>query len=256
MKRTSKSALYSTIKSTVKKLGISAEDITGIINYIKFMESNTIPEVVSKSNKVTVGETSTGEVILTVLSANTDKPYSIQDIAQEAGFSYAKVQVALRVLKNSRKIKVVDYIPGISGPSKLLYQTWKSPLKALKTVTEKQGYSTLNGFIRDNKKQLIQSVGVVSFPSIVEKAQLESYPLSLSIGIAKGYKNSDLKKLISSTEGKEVKRKYTKKAIKAKRKYTKKVKPETILTETEQKKSLNIFSIFKKKDNNSELIKF
>ena len=173
-------------------------------------------------------------------------------MAKATSFSYAKVQLVLKELKKSRKVKVVDYTPGSSGPSKVLYQTWKSPLKALKLVTEKQGYSTINGFIKSNKELLTKGIGVVSFASAVESAGLTSYPLSLSIGIVKGYKNSDLKEIALGNKRRNKKVK----ATKGKRKYSKKVKPEVISTEIGQKKSLNIFSIFKKKNSTSELIKF
>lgn len=263
MRKTSKSALYSTIKSTVKKLGISTEDTTGIINYIKFIESNapveTEVKVTSKGKKDNVSPA--GEVILSVLSKDIDKPYGIQDIADATGFKYAKVQVELKGLKAAKKIKIVDFISGSAGPSKLLYQTWKSPLKALNLVTEKQGYSTLNGFIKNNKKLLAKSTGITSFASVVEESGITSYPLSLNIGVSKGYRNSDLKSLAlgNISEEKPTKRKYTKKASKPKRKYTKRAKVQPVEPPiADVSTGLGfIGKLFKKKNHNtSDLIKF
>ena len=250
MKKANKSALYNTIKSTIKKLGISTEDTTGIVNYIKFME-NSVPSETESTSLSRKGN-STREVVLSVLSEDSNKPFSIQDIADATGFKYPKVQILLKELKKSRKVKIVDYVPGSYGPSKVLYQTWKSPLKALKLVTEKQGYNTINGFIKGNKKLLAKGIGAASFASAVENAGLTSYPLSLSIGIARGYKNSDLKEIALGDK----KRSKKVKTPKGKRKYTKRVKPEVISAEIGQKKSLSIFSIFKKKNSTSDLIKF
>lgn len=263
MRKTGKSALYNTIKGTIKKLGISEENTTGIINYIKFMESSMPTsdiKTAQRVNKKTVG--SAEEEILSVLNENPSKPYAIQDVVDITGFSYPKVQILLRGLRTSRKVKIVEYVPGSGGPSKVLYQTWKSPLKALKFVTEKQGYSTVNGFIKNNKKLLAKGVGIASFASIVEDAGLPSYPLALSIGVSKGYKNSDLKKLALGSIEDKPKRKYTKrvKANKPKRKYTKRAKAQPVgvqVNQEVQSKQLNLFSFFRRrKDSSSDLIKF
>lgn len=257
MRKTSKSVLYSTIKSTIKKLGISAEDTIGVINYIKFIENSVTPEVTNSSNKATE-KVSTEDIILNVLNKNSNLSYSIQNITEETGFSYPKVQISLRKLKTARKIKVVDYIPGVSGPSKLLFQTWRSPLKALKTVTEKQGYTTINGFISDNKELLLKNKCRATFASIVEHSGITTYPLSLGIGITKGYKTSDLKSLIENANKKSTK-KHNKKVNQVKRKYTKKTKIQTAEPSTfETKSSFSLLgSLFKKKNQNtSELIKF
>lgn len=93
------------------------------------------------------------------------------------------------------------------------------------------------------------------------------YPLLLRVGIVKGYRNTDLKKLAKetygNTEGEPTKRKYTRKTGKVelgkpKRKYTERVKTEEVnITPEVKNKPLNILSsIFKKKNNTSELIKF
>lgn len=255
MKKSSKSALYSTIKSTVKKLGISAEDTTGIINYIKFIESGTLDKAEVKNvNKKESRINSTEDVILSILSKDANKEYSIQDLVDASGLNYTKVRTLLKDLKTSRKIKVVGYVSGSAGPSKLLYQTWKSPLKALKLVTEKQGFSTVHGFIKNHKKLLSKGIGITSFALAVEESGITSYPLSLSIGITKGYRNTDLKALALGGSNEK-----SKKINKPKRKYTKKVKVESVESPVMETKNNISFigKLFRKNSRNtSELIKF
>ena len=271
MKKAEKSALYSTIKSTIEKLGISAENTTGIINYIKFMESSVPSESVTEvstrkeSYPKTSKEINTSEsTVLAVMNKNTEKPYSVQEIMDETGFGYFKVRTLLKNLKSSRKVKTVGYEASSGGPSKLLYQIWRSPIKALQIVTEKQGYSTISGFVKNNKKLIIKGVGVTSFAPAVEEAGLTSYPLSLGIGIAKGYKNADLMNVALGNNISTSTKKETKKVAKSKKKSSKaqsvepsviEVKPEEqVVTKTSSK--LGFIGKFFKKNNTSELIKF
>lgn len=270
MKTTKKGTAYTSIKNALKKLGLSTEDTTGVINYVKFIESNTIqtPSVAVKTPTVSTLKGHYLDNIVSVLSNNPKEMYDVERISKESGVSVKTVRTYIKQLRTSRKVKVVGCDMTGKGPAKLLYQAYKSPLKAIKTVTQKQGFDSAHGFFRNNKKLMGKSVTPSAFAYVVEQAGLTMYPLLLGVGIVKGYRNTDLKKLAKETYStsketvKPTKRKYTKKVnkvevTKPKRKYTKKVKQEVVPATPEViTKKPSWISIFKKKNNVSELIKF
>ena len=132
-------------------------------------------------------------------------------------------------------------------------------LRALKLVTEKQGYSTLTNFMRNNRELLVKGIGSALFASTVEEANLPIYPLSLNIGIAKGYKNSDLKRVALgtySTKKKTTKRKYNRKSKSQVIEKTETQSVEPSVTEVKSNFSI-IGNLFKRKNQDtSDLIKF
>lgn len=263
---TKKGTAYTSIKNALKKLGLSTEDTTGVINYVKFIESSNV-QIASKSSKTKTSKVITKgsclDNIVACLAANPEEMYDIERISKESGVAVKTIRTYIKQLRTSRKVKVVGCDMTNKGPAKLLYQIYKSPLKALKTVTQKQGFDSAHGFFNSHKNLIGKTVSPSAFAYVVEQSDLTSYPLLLRIGIVKGYRNTDLKwlckKIYGNSEEKSTKRKYTKKATvtKAERKYTRRVKPEVISTTPEvTNKKPSWMSIFKKKDNVSELIKF
>lgn len=260
MKKTGKSALYSTIKSTIKKLGISTEDTAGIINYIKFMESNVeTSQVTHTPKKVTSSSgNKVEEIILSLLSNDNETPYGIQDICKATGLRYDPVRFAITDLRASRKIKIVDWKAAQAGPSTLLFQVHRSPLRALSIVTREQGFDSVTSFMKNNGNLLPRGYKTPApLIKLVEELGITMYPLQTGVGLVKGYKNADLKYILKQVdEEKTITKKKAKKA--KKRKYTKRIKPEIVSATPEvvKDRAMGIFSIFKRKNSTSDLIKF
>lgn len=262
MKEVRKESIFTTIETLLGVLGHSKSEISNVMSII-------VPRVskVKQENRINNNLNKKGtsiEAIMAVLSNNPGEKYSVERISEESGVALKTVRVLIKQLRDSRKVKIVDYTTVNHGPAVLLYQTYRSPIKTLKTVTPEQGFDSVSSFVRNNKSMLGKSVTPTSFAYLVEKEGLTVYPMMLNIGIVKGYKTSELKKLaknIFSISEEKPKRKYTKKSTKkvAKRKYTKKatMQPVELPVNNEVKgNQLNIFSFFKKNKKNSDLIKF
>ena len=259
MKEVKKESIYAAIKVLLEVSGCKKSDISNVMDLI-------VPKVpkadIKQNNKNKPGRKGTGmDSIIAALASNPEEMYDIERISKESGVSIKTLRTYIKQLRNSRKVKIVGCNLTSHGPATLLYQGYRSPLKALKTVTPEKGYDSINSFVKNNKNLLGKSIMPSSFAYVVEQEGLTVYPMLLNVGIVKGYKTTELKKLAkrvyNSTEEKP-KRKYTRRT-KAKRKYTKrtKVQPTQVQVEQPVKNGFSILgSLFKKKQETSDLIKF
>lgn len=150
MKVNKERTAYRSVTTTLKRLGLTETDITGVINYIKFIYSNNLPiENVTKKSSVSITKKGTAlDSIIATLANNPEEMYNIERISKESGIAIKTIRTYIKQLRTSRKVKVVGCDMSSHGPAKLLYQSYKSPLKALKTVTQKQGFDSINNFVK------------------------------------------------------------------------------------------------------------
>lgn len=263
MKEIKKEIALAKIEAILEVLGFSKKDMETFMSTIetKITKSKTESKQLKK-RKSKSGKKETGmDSIVSILENNPSETYDIERISSESGVALGTARTYIKQLRDSKKVKVVGCNLSGQGPASLLYQTYKSPLKSLKTVSTKEGYDSINNFVKNNKSLLGKTVTPSAFAFVVEQEGLSMHPMLLNIGIVKGYKVTELKRLAkrvySSTEEKP-KRKYTKKATKPKRKYTKRSKIEPVAVQEQSATGkLNIFrNLFKKKQKTSELIKF
>lgn len=240
-------------------LNATKEEISCIMNYINSrLLEGTSKVKVKKARKICARKGKYLDSIVSIMAENPETPYTVEQMSQETGVSVPTIRTYIKQLRTSRKVKLVGWDMTKTGPATLLYQTFRSPLKALKTVTPEEGYDSVNNFVKKHK-DLVGTSMPSAFLYAVEQENLTVYPLLLGIGVVKGYKLTELKRLakkLYSTPSttKPNKRKYNKKAKKAKRKYTKKVVAEPTVT---PENSLGILErLFKRSHNKSDLIKF
>lgn len=252
------------VKTVLEVLNISREDIKSIMLLIEAKMNKSEVEIKQPKLKDSIREKKvTGmKSIISILTNNPEEMYSIERISKESGVTLRTARNYVKQLRDSKKVKIVGYNMDNKGPATILYQSYRSPLKALRVVTPEKGYDSIHNFVKNNKGLFEGLVTPSSFAFVVEQEGLTVYPMLLGVGIVRGYKTSELKKLaqrVYNPVEKRTKRKYTKRTIKAKRKYTRRTKtePDEIPMELTVKKNFNILtSLFKRKEKNSDLIKF
>lgn len=259
MKEVKKESIYAAIKVLLEVSGCKKSDISNVMNLIvpKVPKANT-----KQNSKNKPGRKGTSmDSIMSALASNPEEMYDIERINKESGVAIRTIGNYIKQLRNSRKVKVVGCNLNNPGVARLYYQGYRSPLKALKTVTPKEGYTSIHNFVKNNKELLGKSITPSSFGVIVEQEGLTVYPMLLNVGIVRGYKTTELQKLAEraySSKEEKPKRKYTKRA-KAKHKYTQRAKVQPVEVQVEQpvKNGFSILgSLFKKKQETSDLIKF
>lgn len=263
MKEVKKEIALAKIEAILEVLGFSKKDMETFMSTIetKITKSKTNSKQLKKKGSKSEKKETGMDSIISALENNPSEMYDIERISSESGISLRTARTYIKQLRDSKKVKVVGCNLTSHGPATLLYQGYRSPLKALKIVTPDEGYDSISSFVKNNKNLLCKSIMPSSFAYVVEQEGLTVYPMLLSMGIVKGYKTTELKKLAKRVYGsseEKPKRKYTKKATKPKRKYTKRSKIEPIeVQEQPTTGKLNIFrNLFKKKQKTSELIKF
>lgn len=259
------------LKAFLKGLGYSEEHIKDII---KCAESEPSSRVTSK---VLPKETKTKETrfskqrneafdkIISILSSNPYDTFTVEELSEEIGVPLTVTRGYMNQLKENRKIKVVAYEMIKPGPATLLYQTYRNPMKALKIVSPEDGYDSVNGYAKKCKQLFGKFISQPVFAEAVEKEKLSETPMLTGVGVVKGYKISELKRvalgLCSTSEVKTKKKcaKKTKKVTsKTKHKYTKKVQLEPeVQVSLPQTKGLSFLEkLFKKEQTSADLIKF
>lgn len=262
MKEVKKEIALAKIEAILEVLGFSEKDMETFMSTVeaKITKPKTKSKQLKKGGSKFEKKETGMDSIISTLENNPSEMYDIERISSESGIALRTARTYIKQLRDSKKVKVVGCNLSGHGPASLLYQTYKSPLKSLKTVSTKEGYDSINNFVKNNKSLLGKTVTPSAFAFVVEQEGLSMYPMLLNIGIVKGYKVTELRKLakrVYDSLEEKPKRKHTKKATKPKRKYTKRSKIEPVEVQEQSTEKLNIFrNLFKKKQKTSELIKF
>ena len=192
---TVRDVVYAKIEVLLEMMNMNSKNISDILDYISSKFDSSSISSVKVSKKSPVAKKQYFESILSLLSNNENMMYDLESISKKAGVPIRSLRRCIQQLKNARKIKVVGWNIGSHGPAKLSYQLWKSPLKAVKFVTQKQGYDSINSFVKNYRKLAGRAMSPMWFTKKVEEEGLTVYPLTLDIGVVKGYKVSELLKL-------------------------------------------------------------
>lgn len=259
------------LKAFLKGLGYEDNHIVKIIQCAESKVSlKATSKVSSKGIQVKTLKTSTKrnkafDEIISILSSNPYDTFTIEELSQKIGVALTVTRGYMNQLKANRKVKVVGYDMEKPGPATLLYQTYRNPMKALKIVSPEDGYDSVNGYAKKCKQLFGKFISQPVFAEAVAKEHLSETPMILGIGVVKGYKITDLKRVaqaLCSTSEVKTTKKYTKRVkkspYKSKRKYTRKVsvQPE-VQTTIPSTKGLNFLEkLFKKEQNSTDLIKF
>lgn len=127
------------------------------------------------------------EKILKLLNKNTEKAYTSDVLNKKLGYDLTTIQIILKKLRLSNKIKVV----GHEG-SKVLYQVIESPLPELDVYNKENKYATLYNFVNSYNNLKISKA---SFMKKAEKENLPIHPILTRSGISKGYEIKELVRL-------------------------------------------------------------
>ena len=151
-------------------------------------------EYKAKGSKVTTADTklskyaqSALENILKLLNKDMNKSYTSSDLSKKLGYDLTTIQIILKKLRLSNKIKVVGHVG-----SKILHQVTESPLPELDVYNKDNKYSTLYNFANTYNNLKISRA---SFMKKAEKENLTMHPILTRSGISKGYEIEELIKL-------------------------------------------------------------
>ena len=107
-----------------------------------------ISEETNKTSKNT--EDTNCTKILELLCKDTETPLKADQISERTGIKIGSVRTSLLMLRSLELVKIVGYIPNVSGNHTLLYQTVDSKLPEIKTYSKEDGYNTIASFLKDN----------------------------------------------------------------------------------------------------------
>ena len=172
--------------------GLKEEKTTSGYNIVKEIE---------KEKKHKKARSHAIEKILLTMLNNKNKMFSAEDLAKQVKIDSATARTYLKQLREAKEIKIVGYIDANNaGPLTVLYQTKENPKDKVKTVTEEDGYITINKFFKENKNLFMNSTTPTTLQQLIKINGFEMKPLLTSKGILRGYKKEDLLKLSNKKE--------------------------------------------------------
>jgi transcription initiation factor IIE alpha subunit len=185
--------------------GYKITDMKEALNGNSTKKSEVKVEV--KTSETPVNSKALQKQIVELMQNYISKSYSADDLSKVLKVDKWSVHWAIRKLKESKKIRIVDCAVSSEhgGPLSMKYQLVESPLPKLKVTTNKSAYMTISQFY-DKKLRGKRSMPLNRASQEVKK--LQGIPLLIKNKAYMGYAVSDLKEIFKDYIGAPVKTSY------------------------------------------------
>lgn len=159
------------------------------------------------TNKKSQLENTNCEKILTYLMSDLSTSRTAEDISESLNIKVGTVRTSLLTLRALELIKVVGFIKNKTGNHTMLYQSSSSPLSEVQIFCKKDGYNSINSFLKENVDKYGSVVRAKeTLLAALKKRNVQPSLFRSTRGIGDGYQTVIMEKLMDQATGRNTKK--------------------------------------------------